>query len=202
MPYTQYGASGLSGNYQISNNNFAVAKWPRVASISGGDYKFNNFNLANDAQLTLNGAVRLYILGIFRLQGDCKFILSTGATVQVYLGQNSNFSIANSAKMNQNGSPANMAIYSASTNLINFAGTGDAQINGVIYAPAGRTTVANSTKFRGAIVSDQLRITGNARVYHDIALSELPVPGDPGGSGGSDPVVIRWTKPGWANRFQ
>ncbi len=202
MGYTQTGASGLSGNYKILSNNFTAASWPRVAAISAGDYKFNKFTLDSDAQFTLSGAVRLYFTGNINLSGNCRFILSPGATVEIYLGENSNFSIANSIKMNYDGIPANLAIYSASTNTVNLAGTGDARINAVVYAPMGKAVVANSTQFKGGIVTKELSITGNARVYYDIALAELTVPGDPGGGGTGGLNIKRWTKPGWASRFQ
>ncbi|MCX8082225.1 MAG: hypothetical protein N3D17_02335 [bacterium] len=200
-PYTQYGAPGLSGNYQITSNNFTMSQWPRTASISNGDFKFNNFTLDSDAQLTLNGNVRLYITGNLNLTNNCRFNLASGAKVTIYLGQNANFTIANSAKMNLNGKPSNLAIYSASTNTVNLSGTGDADVYAVVYAPTATVTVANSTRFRGSIVSNTLNLTGNVRVYYDVALSDEDVPGDTGGGSG-ELTVVKWTKPRWSNRLR
>lgn len=205
MAYTPYGDSKIDatlGNYQIINNNFSMNIWPRIISFNPGDYKFNNFSLTSDDMLSLKGTIRIYLTGNFSMLNNSRLIFTPGTTLEIYLGQNSNFTLSNSAKINQNGSPANCAIYSVSTKTINMNGTGNAEINGVVYAPMAEVTVANSTTLRGGVVANTVAVTGNARIHYDTALSSLSVPGDPGSGGGGGVItILRWTKPSWESRL-
>lgn len=213
MPYTVFGMPGLGGNYQLVNGHYSVSMWPRVASISAGNYRFKSFSMAAGGPvLTFSGRVRLYIEEIADFLNNARVILEEGAQVTLYLGENVNtFRITGSSAINVRdntphnpppGKPGDFAIFSAASGNIEYRVTGNARVYAALYAPeVERFYLDGSSEWHGGVViSEVLYMQGNPRLYEDVALRGTPPPGAPGGNGGAGDdtfLFINWAKPGW-----
>jgi hypothetical protein len=201
MSYTEEGNPGLGGNYRIHNDSYSVQRWPFEASISGGIYRFKDFSISADAQVQIEGHVRMYVEDDFDVTGNSDINLSEGAVLELYLGEDSTFDVAGSSTINEGGTPSNVAIYSASDREIHLSG--DVQVYGAIYAPEADFQLSGSSPLWGGVVAREVRLDGNVRVYYDVALMEDVVPGDPGWGGGASQFTVDWTKgEGWRAYFE
>ncbi|HON05855.1 MAG TPA: hypothetical protein P5065_05405 [Candidatus Ratteibacteria bacterium] len=203
IPYTVQGSSLLSGNYQISGGDFTMDDWPRVATMSAGDYRFKSLKLSRDAVLTINGNARIYVEGEFSVVGGSSIKVSGDQTkIQIYIGSNGTFKFDNSGLISSgsNNISTRVGIYVTSSveNAVNIVG--DATVYGSIYAPNTTCTISNSGKLYGGAVANKISLTGNARVYYDYALTKTSPPGVP--STGTGITLTRWKKPDWSGRIQ
>jgi len=196
LSYTQYGGTGLSGNYQLSNGNYTINDWPYAATISSGNYHFRSIQLGKgNPQLNLSGKIRMYIEETLSSSFGGDIVLSAGTTVEIYMGRtNGKITFDSDSQINYNNSPANLAIYVASSKAVDLLS--NVRINAAIYAPNSVCNITGSSELRGGIVANQLNLTGNVRLYDDIALRQVSVPGDTsGGTGGIQ--IVKWRKPNW-----
>lgn len=199
MPYTQQGDSGLGGNYRIRNFDYRVQRWPFVATMGAGDYRFDDFTLRASAQLEITGDVRLYVEGSMDMTGNTDINIADGATLEIYLGEGADFDLGGSSAVNNNGDPGNVVLYSASDQDIDL--TGNVGMYGAIYAPDANVTLAGSSPLWGGVVAKSVEMSGNVSMYYDVNLIQEILPGEPGsGSGPPGPPgpgqiqIIDWTK--------
>ena len=207
LPYPVQGDPRITGIYTISNGRLTVNN-NRVITVSGGDFRFNRITLNDNAIMYITGNSRFYIESAITLSNNTRVIIQNNSTVIWYFGnQGRSFTpvLANNSVINNTSStPGNLRIYIAANTNLTLANNAQA-FNGVIYAPESNITLANNSQFYGGIVSKTITVVNNASVHYDIALREISFPEDPGGGQGSEPgqrIIVRWTKPGWQNRFQ
>jgi hypothetical protein len=99
--------------------------------------------------------------------------------------------------------PVNFQIYSASTENDAVVFENNSDMAGLLYVPEGKIIMENNRKFLGGIVAKDLDLYNNVKILYDSNLNNVDVDEDPGnGSGTGEFNIIKWTKPGWANRLQ
>ncbi len=200
MPYLQEADPGFTpgSNYQVDgDDNFSIGQWPFVAGITSGDYRVNDFEMTSNAELTVDGDVRFLVEGDIKMPANAEIILEEAAALEIYF--DGDLAVRGSSRINPGGRPANVALYSTSDRDLEL--TGNVQVYAAIYAPESHFFLAGSSPLYGALIAQTAELVGNVTVYHDVALNEMVVPGDPGGSGSGEVLIEKWTKPGWTERF-
>ncbi|MCM8821219.1 MAG: hypothetical protein NC831_00155 [Candidatus Omnitrophica bacterium] len=206
LPYPVQGDPRITGTYTISNGRLTVNN-NKVITISGGDFRFKSITMNNNSIMYIAGNARLYIESSLTLSNNTQVIIRNNSEVIWYLGnQGTTFTptLANNSVINNSSTvPGNLRIYVASNTNMTFANNAMA-FNGTIYAPSSSITLANNSQFYGSIVSKTLTLANNSSIHYDVALRDITFPESPGG-GAAQPgprVIVRWTKPDWANRLQ
>ncbi len=198
MPFTSQDDPGVSGNCRINNNgDFYMGSWPHrpSSSLSSGRYRFNNFELASNVELIIDGSATLYILGRLRMPATADIILTEGSLLTIYLGSaDGELDIRGSSHINDGGYPGNVKIYSASDKTVNLFG--NVRVNADIYAPEADIRIQGSSELWGSAVAGGLQVIGNSRIFavdtggaDYYALGSYGRDGKPGGEGFDAEIV-------------
>jgi hypothetical protein len=134
--------------------------------------QYNNLALANNAVVTIDSNVTLYVSGAFTLNSNAEFRINPGCSVTLYFGGgwtlNSNSRINNMSK-----DPTKLVMYGTDT----FTGLKTFRNNSETYAamyfPKANVSLANSAAFYGSIIARQFSVANNMRVHFDEALASL-----------------------------
>ena len=169
MDYTREGDPGLSGGYSIQeradgSTDFSMEGDGDEAAVLSGDYKFESLKLASDAELTIDGAARMYVLESFSMSGGSKIILTEGSSLELYIGEGGAFSISGNAGINPDGAPSDVEIYAASDTTIEIVGT--SVVKAVIYAPESDMNIRGDAELWGAVISGSLELEGNVKLVY------------------------------------
>ncbi|MBN1445311.1 MAG: hypothetical protein JW957_04300 [Candidatus Omnitrophica bacterium] len=197
LPYPVHGDSRIqpSGNYTLSGGNLQVNNNNSI-TISGGSYRLKNIELNNNSSVIVTGNVRLYIEQVFKMNNNTTFTFN--GVSEIYIG--SKIILSNGSDINSPPSASNLAIYILSNETQSIENN-SVTIVGVIYAPNGKIVVSNNAQIYGDIVANEIVVSNNGMVHYDTALRTQHPPGEPGVSD-AELTIFRWTKPGWASRFE
>lgn len=129
-------------------------------------------------RLTIKGSgrLRLYVDGETRVSGSSIFEMISDppeANLQVEIYANGDV-LLNSC-LNETGKAANLGIY-GTENSRNIQYTGDTDFTGFIYAPYAEFSFSGQGSLIGAVVADEINVTGTGNFHYDEALSRMAVP--------------------------
>jgi hypothetical protein len=159
-----------SGALTLGNNG--------TATINGGDYRYTNLSFANNAVLTINGDVRLYLTGNEALTSQNNVVLNvtSGSSLTIYadgiVDLKNNITINNVAK-----NPAKFLIYStysSNTTGVQLSNNGQSFVG--VYAPNTGVNISNNNGLFGAVVGKTVVLDNNAEVHYDEALNTMANP--------------------------
>jgi len=147
-----------------------------TGSLSSGSYSAAAFTLNNNAQLSIDGDVTLYVTGDFNLNNSSQFKINPGGRLTLYV--NGTFNVGNSATLNNSTKiPSNFTLYSRYSQAsggVNFANSGS--LYGTVFAPQTHIDISNSFEIYGALVANSTSLFNSAKVHYDEALKNLPTP--------------------------
>ncbi|MBN1872528.1 MAG: hypothetical protein JW800_08150 [Candidatus Omnitrophica bacterium] len=162
--------SGLQGLISQGDINTTM-------TLYTGDYKFDSINLTSSKTLTLDGDINLYLVGdpSLRTLANAQIIVTNGA-VNIYFDGDIN--LEGLGILNTSSSPENLAFYGTqSVTSVNLAGVG--QCYGVFYAPSASFSISGTSDVYGAIVGNDISVSGSASIHYDKEL----------GGGGGGPTI-------------
>ena len=126
--------------------------------------------------VTISGNVTLILTAApgtsaIDISGLEQITLTAGSTIAIYT--EGNVSISGNAVVNNNTSPDTFQIWGTSTSptpqTISIGGNGD--YKGVIYAPNGNISLVGNGNVMGAVVGNEINVTGNAAFHYDESLA-------------------------------
>jgi len=144
-------------------------------SSSGGyNYQVGNLQLTSDQKILIQGNVKLYVTGSFKMSGPSLVIIGTNSSLTFYAG--GSVDLSGGGVVNRTGNATNLTVNGLSTcTSIHYAGGSD--FVGTIYAPyaefhlsGGGSTIYN---FTGSAVAKSIIIAGRYQVHCDEALTLL-----------------------------
>jgi hypothetical protein len=178
-------ATGKANGWILYNASFPIpsvtlpagaSSWSTVTvahgptTWNGGDYQTTSLGLASADQMTIKGNVRFYITGNASVGGSTKIILSSGATLQMYVA--GTVSVASGTSVNAGGLAANNQWYGLSSSAT-WDVNGSGKWVGTIYAPDSAVTMnggGSAGDYSGSVVAKNLTMTGNTKIHYDEAL--------------------------------
>ena len=139
-----------------------------TAVLAAGDYQFSGMTLNNVGGVLVQGKVRIYFTGDFKMSGTASVTLATGASLEMYMG--GSMDLSGSCVVNPTGIPANCHIYGLPTcTSMKYAGTAAAYC--ALYAPQADLTITGDFDFNGSAVGNRLTFSGTADIHQDEGLS-------------------------------
>jgi hypothetical protein len=160
-------ASG--GTYSLGNNG--------SGTINAGYYKYNSLSLSNNATLTINGNVDLYLTAAssLSLANNVTITIANGASLKLYV--DGVFSVSNNTTINMVSKLASQfQVYStySGANGVNVSNNG--ALYAAVYAPLTDVNLNNNTGFYGAAVGKTVTLANNGEVHYDQALATVANP--------------------------
>jgi hypothetical protein len=121
----------------------------KQATVAGGNYVINNFDLTGNASITFTGPTTLYCYGSVTLRGSVTTSASQPKNLTIVM-------IANP----YNGNPPGSVSVSSSTAL--YAS---------IYAPQSSVELAGSGDIYGSVLGKSVDMTGTSSIRYDLNFS-------------------------------
>ncbi len=170
--------------------------------LPSGQYRIEELNIGiRKNNLTEDGSDVVLSMDHLEMGGNEAIVIGEDATLTLYI--DSNMSLTGNAKINEDGKPADVRIYSRAnpTSTMKIEDdtdiTGTVTVNAVIYAPEADVDISGDAFLKGGLVAGNIRMRGNPTICQDPALLsdddlELPdwLPPHP-------TLLRRWTKPHW-----
>jgi Tfp pilus assembly protein PilX len=168
---------GSSGNFSLSGNN--------SQSISA-NFRYNNFSMSNNTQLTINAPVVGRIDGDFSMSNNAAIELTGNAELTLYVY--GSFSMSNNTEFNINtGDPSRIRIFMMGNNTsVNMSN--QSELAAHVVNPTGTANLSNSGTIHGGIFCRQLNMSNQARIHVD----RRTVPIDADGIGGLE--ILSWNE--------
>jgi len=145
--------------------------------LKPGNYR--DVTISNGAKLDL--APGTYIFRNLELSGGAKIDLDGDGPVKIYIEKS--FELNNGVKVSTSEVPPKLLQLYLGKDATYTQG-GGTDISGVIYGPQSRITMSNSATVFGAVVGDEVSLTGAATVHYDEALGEFELGGGSSGPAG------------------
>lgn len=177
-----------------------VQEYPPVEALAAGkvdlDVKWNGKDVEPGAygELKANGGgeVRLtggtYVFESIKLNGGAKLTIVGDQPVTIYVKDE--LDMSNGTVYNSSETPRNLIFMlekGAEAKL-----TGGAKAFMVVYGPEAEISMSGGTHLYGAVVADEISMTGGARIHYDEDLARTP-PGVLGGGSSSKGLsVLSW----------
>ena len=152
-----------------NRGNLSVSGTSTKISQSG---QYNNLTLANNAVVTIDSNVTLYISGTFTLNNGADFRINPGCSVTLYFGGgwalNSTAKISNLSK-----DPTKLVMYGTDTFTGSKTFCNSFETYAAMYYPKANVYLANTNTFYGSIIAGRFTIGNNMRVHYDEACASL-----------------------------
>lgn len=166
---TSLSSLSSGGTYSLGNNG--------TGTISAGNYKYTSLSLSNNAHLTVNGNVELYLTGAtsLSLANNVVITVSSGASLKIYT--DGVFTVSNNSTINTVSQLASQfQVYSTYTgaNGVNISNNGS--LYAAVYAPNTDVNLNNNVGFFGAAVGKTVTLSNNGEVHYDQALATVANP--------------------------
>ncbi len=160
----------------ISNGTLSVGN-KGTTTLTAGNYKYSNINLANNSTLNVTGNVSLYLTGASSLStgNGVTINVNSGATLKVYVDGVLN--VGNNAVINNvSHVPSNLQIYSTYTGSDGVTLSNNGDMYGAIYSPNTKVTINNNGSYYGSAIGSILSLANNGEVHYDEQLNNLANP--------------------------
>ncbi len=139
-----------------------------LLTIPSGDFKYNKIAVKSSAHLTISANSNIYVVEDFSVSGGDATVFTENG-VNIYLGGNASF--AGVGLVNPSGIPNNLHIYGVNgATTLNFSG--QSNFYGSIYAPYADIGLSGGADFFGAVVGDDVSLSGNFKFHYDEFLSQ------------------------------
>ena len=138
-----------------------------------GNAKCDAISLTNNAVLTINGPVSLYVIGKTKIDTGAQIkivdaTINPDAYLNLYLGNE--FTIQNGGMLNNNTKDTGKFKMYGLTNCTNFAFLTDSILYGAVYAPYANFSMLNKVEIYGALIVECLSQQVSSNFHYDAAL--------------------------------
>lgn len=159
--------AGAVAKARQTNDDAAVGLSTRLNSVGSfaltlgsGSYFLEEFSTVGSAQLTIDGAVALYVDGDLDTVGDTRFVLTPGSTLDLYVA--GSVSLVGSGLF-KNAAPGTVRLYVGGPNAaIDLVGS--AELIGAIYAPQADLDLVGDTRLVGSLFARSIDGVGQLRL--------------------------------------
>lgn len=135
--------------------------------IPSGNYHRGSISVGAQATLTIEPDTRIYVEGDLSISGTAA--IYTGANVQIYLSGTGSF--AGQGIINATGVAGNLQLYGLTENS-DLSFTGGSEFYGTVYAPLSSVYMAGGADYFGAVIAEDVDLSGNMSFHYDSVLSE------------------------------
>jgi len=146
--------------------------------IPAGSYQYSSISMANNATLTINGSVNLYLSSTdsaISMGNNCNIVVSSGAKLTVYV--KGTVAIANNSALNNVGKvPSNFQLYSSYSGSNGIQISNNGNFYGAIYAPDTDIVLANNVDCFGSFIGKTVDLSNNGDIHYDEALKLVTNP--------------------------
>jgi hypothetical protein len=154
-----------------------------------------NFNVGASAVMNVTGAVTILAEGTVTFNGSGVVNIQPGASLTIYSKGAITFTASAVISLNAQ-KLSSFKVYNLGTGAVAISG-GASVYQGVIISPNGPITISGSGQMGGALLTNQLTITGGSSFHEDRHISNGSDPVTLTGGGGtaaSNPVPNAWTR--------
>jgi hypothetical protein len=180
-----------SGNFKVTGSTAPagskisepafVYKPPGVAktalsgsgTLTAGTYQYTSLSLKSKDLLKITGNVTLYIDGAISSTGQAQIEVTAGSKLTINQGKG-DISIAGGGIVNDLANPAALQINSASTTSVSIAGNAD--LYGLVYAPAAAFSKVGTANFFGTVVASTVTVSGTGWMHTDSSALKQGTP--------------------------
>ncbi len=139
-----------------------------AATISSGHWQANSITSSDSTKpIVISGQVQLYVMGDFSTSGNGYLRITPGSSLQMYVG--GKVTVSGGGVVNLSGLAENNQWYGL-TSSTSWTVSGSGQFLGTVYAPEASVKCSGNSATIGALVANDITITGGARVHYDEAL--------------------------------
>ncbi len=164
-------SSAASATKSVGNND--------SATLTAGNWKYAAMSLSNNATLTIDGDVSLYLTSSTALTTANNVVINVSAGSSLTVYSDGVISLGNNSSVNNVSKVASkFMIYSSYTGTTGISLSNNGGIYGAIHAPLTGVSMNNNVDIYGAVVGKSIVLDNNANVHYDQALQSIQ------GSGG------------------
>lgn len=147
-------------------------------ALASGNYKYSSISTSGQATLTITGPANIYLTGSSSISssGQSQIAISASSAGPVIIYADGNISASGQGFLNNTYLPANLQIYGSNASSQNITLSGQAAFYGLIYAPEGNLSISGQGGAFGSFIGDQLTMSGQAAIHHDVSLASLTMP--------------------------
>jgi Tfp pilus assembly protein PilX len=148
-------------------------------TLPSGNYKYQSIATSRSGALTIIGPANIYLTGSTSLStaGNSTISISASSTGPVVIYANGDITAGGGGVVNNTNLPVNLQVYgSKSSGTQDLSISGAANFYGVVYAPNGNVTVANSGGLFGSVVGKTINVSGSAGIHRDVSLNSYNAP--------------------------
>jgi len=140
------------------------------ATITSGNYKYQNLSLGTNKKLTITGNVQLYLTGSITLGNDANIVVAPNSKLTIYLEGELEGKYG-AGFTNNSHDPTQLTIYGLGSGAINIKNSDE--FYGVIYAPDAYVHIYNSVKVQGSVIAKDYKQDNSALFTYDARLREI-----------------------------
>jgi hypothetical protein len=152
----------------------------QALTLQSGSYYWTGADSVGTLQITIAGAVKIYVQGDLNSVGSESFTLSQGATLDLYVSGNVS-TVGEIAA----GNASDFRLYVGGTGSMVMS-VGSAQVQGDIYAPTAEVDLVGDTRLDGSLFAKRLSGVGSLDIRYSAPAGQPPPSCDGGTGGGAD----------------
>jgi hypothetical protein len=154
------------------------------ADLAPGSY--SELSASGGAEVRLSGGT--YVFESIKLTGGSKLTVSGSTPTVIYVKKDLDMS---GGTVNNTGLKAkNLLFMMAADSEVKLTGGSSAYL--VMYGPQAKLTMSGGTSLYGAVVANEVKMSGGTRLYYDVDLAKDPPSVLSGGSSGGSFQVLSW----------
>lgn len=166
-------APGLAADYTslaAGNIGDPTASWGDAPVV----YRLTSFSMSGSNTVTVVGPTVIIVDGSFSMSGQAEFnITGPDSYAKIYVG--GDLDLTGKGVLNDEQNPEAFQVWGTAptggSQSIKVAGNGD--LAGIVYAPNADVEVKGDGNVSGAVVGEDITLTGNAAFHYDLNLKNL-----------------------------
>ncbi len=185
---------GLPDDIPASSGSFSASK--AVTINSDRHYSSMSASGSSNLNITISGNVRIVVDGDVTIGKHARIVLSSGATLDWYIG--GNLTLSSTARINSAGNPRGVRIFLLGRSK-DLTLQSTSQLYATVRNPFGRLVMptpsgSSTANFYGTFHGGDILVNRYGKVHVDIGT--YPQPGSTGGSGGpaTSTSILSWSQ--------
>ncbi len=140
------------------------------ATITSGNYKYQNLSLGTNKILTITGNVQLYLTGDITLGNSANIVVAPNSKLTIYLAGQLEGKYG-AGFTNNSHDPTQLTIYGLAAEPINIKNSDE--FYGTVYAPDAYVHIYNSVKVQGSVIAKDYKQDNSALFTYDARLRQI-----------------------------
>ncbi|MBW1773403.1 MAG: hypothetical protein JRJ82_10995 [Deltaproteobacteria bacterium] len=167
-PRTMPAGGGAPVDLLLRNN--------QTYTYTTGVYRLNDFEVEDNAVLTISGDVTLYVEGRIRFRDFGTLTIPAGGSLTIYAADQ--FIAEDDARINTNGEAGDLTLFGTAS-FARIQLNNDVIMKGAFYSPNAQVRMQRNAELFGSVIARQVTISNDAKLHYDESL------GIGGGAGGA-----------------